>query len=150
MKLQPGMFGREFSPTECMGLRCGQIRGEDFVHNGGWYNARGEKIGWGDLSFNDMVLLSSRLDHDDVFVILSESDSFWNFVEEIGVIGSMSEVEPTADNPGVEYVTAKAMYAITNEGVFLITDEPRDLPSGAFRMEQMDRTFLTTLMKEPS
>jgi len=34
-----------------MGLREGVIRCREEVHNGGWYNTLGEKLGWGDLTW---------------------------------------------------------------------------------------------------
>lgn len=36
------------------GLKVGAVRGKDLVHNGGWYNGVGEKIGWGDLAVEDI------------------------------------------------------------------------------------------------
>jgi len=41
---------------EKFGICNGQMRSCDFVHNGGWYNKSGEKIGWGDLSPSDMKI----------------------------------------------------------------------------------------------
>ena len=43
------------------GLRCGQLRGKQVAHNGGWYNGLGEKIGWGDLSQDDLSRIASQL-----------------------------------------------------------------------------------------
>ena len=114
-QLTQGMFGTEFRKrpeTALFGLHCGQIRGREFVHNGGWYNRAGEKLGWGDLSLVDFQKIAEGLEEGELFIILAESDSFWNFVERPGIIGSMAVVKPTADAPGVDYVAEKAMYII--------------------------------------
>lgn len=48
------MYGSEFSrASNLFGLRCGQM-GDGVTHNSGWYNMAGEKLGLGDLDFNDM------------------------------------------------------------------------------------------------
>ena len=114
-QLTKGMFGTEFgkrSETALFDLRCGQIRSRDFVHNGGWYNRAGEKLGWGDLSLADFQKIAEDLEEGELFVILHESDSFWNFVERPGIIGSMAVVKPTVEAPGVEFVAEKAAYII--------------------------------------
>lgn len=115
-QLTKGMYGTEFGrtpETALFGLRCGQIRGRDFVHNGGWYNRAGEKLGWGDLAQSDFTNITERLEEGELFIILAESDSFWNFVtHNPGIIGSMCATKPDASAPGVDYVAEKAMYVI--------------------------------------
>lgn len=71
-------------------LHAGQIRSvnysncreceidEKLVHNGGWYNREGEKIGWGDLSLSDMENVQRHLESGGVFIVLSETDSCEN------------------------------------------------------------------------
>lgn len=88
-----------------LGIRTSQIRGDDLIHNGGWYNGLGEKIGWGDLSGEDLRRIPGALPEDDVFIVLHEGDSFWNFVTRPGPIGSMAAVKPDEKSPGVEYVS---------------------------------------------
>ena len=82
-QLIKGMYGHEFKPTcNLFGLYCGQMRGGDakMTHNSGWYNKSGEKLGFGDLSVKDFKKISKELEKDELFIILGESDSFWNFV----------------------------------------------------------------------
>jgi hypothetical protein len=96
------------------------MRGRDFVHNNGWYNKVGEKLGWGDLSPEDFRKISLELEKGELFIILSESDSFWNFVTQPGIIGSMAAVKPTEDAPGVDYVAEKARYIIQNGQLYSV------------------------------
>jgi hypothetical protein len=117
------MYGHEFkSESDLFGLRCGQMRGHDFTHNSGWYNREGEKLGWGDLSLEDFQHISDGLDENELFIVLSESDSFWNFVTRPGLIGSISEVNPDVNAPGKEYVAEHCMYIIAKGKVYTVTD----------------------------
>jgi len=111
------------SDLEKYGLRGdGQMRADDFIHNGGWYNAKGEKIGWGDLSRGDLQRISMEIPEGDVFYVLSESDSFWNFVESNpGLTGEFCETAPTEKNPGLEYVRSKVMWVVVRGGNYSIS-----------------------------
>jgi hypothetical protein len=63
-------------------LRQGQMRHKGvFFHNSGWYDKNGKKIGWGDLDGNDLNKIKNNISLNEVFIILRERDSFWNFVE---------------------------------------------------------------------
>lgn len=97
-----------------------QLRARDFVHNGGWYNAAGEKLGFGDLTVLDMLQIALEIDEGEMFIILPERASFWNFVSRPGVIGSMAQTMPDVDAPGVEYVAEHAMFAIVSDQIFVI------------------------------
>lgn len=55
-------------------LYDGQTRRDDYVHNGRWYNARAENIGWGDLSLEDLRKIRDSLIAGDVFYVVSEGD----------------------------------------------------------------------------
>ncbi len=131
-QLTKGLYGHQFGPTSNLfGLHCGQIRGKDFVHNGGWYNRAGEKLGWGDLSTDDFFRIRREIEEGEMFIILGESDSFWNFVTRPGLIGSMAAVKPDVEAPGVEYVAAKARYIITKApeggfGMYFVDDYARE------------------------
>ncbi len=112
-RLVKELYGHEFRNTsKLFGLSCGQIRNRDMVHNGGWYNANGEKLGWGDLSPDDFRRISSELQEGEFFIILYESDSFWKFVKQPGLLGSMADVEPDVNAPGVDLVLEKCAYII--------------------------------------
>lgn len=118
-QLTKGMYGHEFKPSsDLFGLRCGQIRDEGFVHNGGWYNKQGEKLGWGDLSRADFLRISNKVADGELFIILRESDSFWKFVTRPGIIGSMATVKPDVEAPGVDYVAEKCRYIIARHQLY--------------------------------
>ncbi len=122
-QLTKGVYGHEFRPaSNLFGLSCGQIRSKDFVHNGGWYNRAGEKLGWGDLSVDDFQRIYRELNDDELFIILGERDSFWNFVTRPGLIGSMAETEPTVEAPGVDYVAEKCRFIIGRNGLYLVDE----------------------------
>lgn len=99
-----------------LGLFEGQLRFRDFVHNGGWYNKEGEKLGWGDLSPDDIKTIAAKLPPEESFYILSEGDSFWNFVKEIQDWNGAPVVEkkegPREEKPGIDYVKEKAFMVI--------------------------------------
>ena len=115
---------RPITPVQCstdmantdmltkLGLRSGQLRADDFVHNGGWYNDRGEKLGWGDLSPSDVLRIVQSLEPGDAFYVLSEQDSFWNFVTALGPIGSLCATSPNVHAPGLPYVEEHARYLL--------------------------------------
>lgn len=120
-QLTKGMYGHEFRNTSSLfGIRCGQCRSQDMVHNGGWYNKAGEKLGWGDLSPEDFLKIAKELEEGELFIILPESASFWNFVENIGAIGSMCTTKPDIEAPGVDYVAENASYVIAKSAVYLV------------------------------
>ena len=121
MRLTKGMYGREFKPeSELFGIRCGQIRARTIVHNGGWYNQRGEKLGWGDLSPEDFQRISDGLENGELFIVLYESDSFWSFVTKPVIIGSRTTVRPDVEAPGVEYVVEKCGYVIAKNRLYYV------------------------------
>lgn len=130
VQLTKGMYGHEFhySKGDLFGLRCGQMRGDDakMTHNSGWYNKSGEKIGFGDLSTKDFQRISSELDDGELFIILGESYSFWNFVTRPGLIGNMAQTKPTVEAPGVDYVAEHAMYVIARNQLYLIFKDLRE------------------------
>lgn len=131
-QLTKGLYGHQFKSTSTLfGIRCGQVRGKDFVHNGGWYNRRGEKLGWGDLSPADFLRIFNEVEDDELFIILAESDSFWKFVTRLGIIGSMAVVKPDAEAPGVEYVVEYAMYIIAKHQLYCV-DRYGDLKENTF------------------
>ena len=131
MRLLPGIFGTEFNPPppdkRLFGLRSGQMRSYPgkIGHNSGWYNHRGEKIGWGDLSQEDADRISLGLQDDEAFIILSESDSFWAFADRIGGSGSTTTTTPTGAAPGIAYLVEHARIAIFKGEIWYIESETR-------------------------
>jgi hypothetical protein len=122
MRLIKNMYGNEFHPeSELFGIHCGQIRSDDTVHNGGWYNLKGEKIGWGDLSPMDMLQIAVDLEPGEAFIVIPESASFWNFVtHNPGIVGSCCETAPDIENPGIEYVLENSMWLITSCHIYRV------------------------------
>lgn len=110
-QLTKGMFGyRRFrASSNLFGLRCQQIRYCDFVRNGGWYNKAGERLGWGDLSLKDFLRISSELENGELFIVLYELDSYWNFCAPSGIIGT---TKITRKEPGVDYVAEHCCFII--------------------------------------
>lgn len=152
MKLTKGMFGSEFGqPTpeqteaqKHFGVRTGQMRcgyESPRTHNGGWYNQAGEKLGWGDLDSNDFRTIQQKLEPGQMFLVLGEHDSFWNFVTRVGIIGSDSTTTPDVNAPGPEYVAEKAWHIITPEFIRHINDydNPRD---GEMSREEVKKLIL--------
>jgi len=112
-QLTIGMYGTEFQlGRNPFGLRCGQMHVADdrIVHNGGWYNAHGEQLGWGDLSPKDFLRISRELEDSELFIVLSEWNAFGNFV-----------TEPSAVT-GMEDVAEKCRYIIGKDRLNLVDD----------------------------
>ena len=131
MRLTANMFGSEFGPeteaSRAFGIRTGQIRCHETVHNGGWYNTRGEKLGWGDLNPTDYARIQANLDEGDMFVILSEQDSFWAFVVQLdGPIGCMHKTAAEMYAPGIAYVKEHCFMLITKTRVVYVSDYADD------------------------
>lgn len=102
------------------GLVQGQMRSrpDKLTHNSGWYNRAGEKVGWGDLSFTDINRIISDLEEDEVFIILAESDSFWEFVtHNPGPTGDFATTDAKEQCPGLEYLVERAIYFVTKDGL---------------------------------
>lgn len=135
MTLTKGMFGRQFRPVEArFGIFCGQLRGHELSHNGGWYNRQGEKLGYGDLDVADFQRLSRELEPGEVFIILGEQDSFWNFVTELGPVGALCTTKPDVEAPGADYVIEHARFVITRGHLYYVRREFDDTePTWTYR-----------------
>lgn len=103
------------------GCTSGQVRMRETVHNGGWYNATGEKIGWGDLNQDDIDQIAQRLPKDGVLFILGEQDSFWRFVvHNPGPIGACCVTTDSEQRPGLEYVLDRAFLVFVRNTAYWI------------------------------
>jgi len=130
-RLKQGMFGSEFRQTgRLFGLRCGQMvsnHRKKEGHNYGWYNQKGEKLGWGDLSADNLMTIASELLEGEVFVTMGEGDSFWEFVDEpLAIINEEKIQDPNLKNleekPGVEYLIHRARHIIIPKKVYQVND----------------------------
>lgn len=107
-----------------VGCREEQIRSDDLVHNGGWYNAKGEKLGWGDLSSDDFINLARKLSpKDGPLFVLGEQDSYWKFVDNINCdntspTGFSHDVDEKEKNPEFQYVLEHARWIVWEGCVF--------------------------------
>lgn len=96
------MFGTEMSPVRgpfglCSGMMCGddgKIR-----HNAGWFNRKGELLGWGDMGPRAFTAIATELPRDEMFIILGESA--WRFDFRAHGITDYEQ-------PGTDYVVRKA------------------------------------------
>lgn len=108
---------------EANGCKSGRMCGTGHrVHNGGWYNAAGEKIGWGDLDDDDLRRLADEMPRNGLLFILGEQDSFWKFVTfNPGIIGDMCQTSADEKLPGMDYIFDKVMIIIV-AGAWHIVD----------------------------
>src|SRR3989344_6367048 len=89
-QLMKGMYGDELTATNGLfDLRCGQRCHNSLIHAGGWYNKAGEKLGWGDLSIENLLRIYGEVANGEFFVVLGETGSFWNFITHPGAIGAI-------------------------------------------------------------
>jgi hypothetical protein len=103
-KLSKMCFGLQTDPNKTpFGFLNGQVRHDAIITSAGWYNFEGQKLGYGDLSLQDMAKISSTLSKNEIFLVLSEGDSFWNVPKNIN-----------SAEPGSEYVIANASWVISN------------------------------------
>lgn len=147
-RLVQGLFGSEFrSTSNLFGLGCGQMRGHNLFHNAGWYNERGEKLGWGDLSPADLQRIAAELEDGEVFAILYEGDSYWNFVQWLKGEGMKMRVQPTVEAPGVEYVHEKCA-AIITRGRICFVNRRGDEWTREYLLKRHDLTAETITAEE--
>lgn len=124
-RLTKGMYGYP-QQSKLFGLSDGQCLSRDFVHNGGWYNKLGEKLGWGDLSLSNIKRISEELEEGELFIVLSEQDSFWEHVTDIrgpAVCGMVTVDKESEMNPGQQVLIEKARYIIAKGAIYLPPDK---------------------------
>ena len=120
-QLTKGMYQIGPRKPAVFGLTDGQTRRRDMVHNGGWYNRAGEKLGWGDLSPKDFQRISKELEGGELFIVLRETDSFWNFVVyNPGTTGGACVTEEAEKAPGVEYMIDHCAFIIERGELYYV------------------------------
>lgn len=135
------------------GCREGQMRGIGHrVHNGGWYNAAGQKIGWGDLDDKDLERLAENMPRNGVLFILGEHDSFWKFVTyNPGICGDLCQTSADEKTPGTDYMLDKAMIVIVADRWYWVDRWGYDTAKNdqhAISEEKM-RELVTPLLCQP-
>lgn len=118
-QLTQGMYGTEYRRgSNLFGLRCGQI-GDGVTHNSGWYNKAGQRLGWGDLDVDDFENIALGLEDDELFILLSERDTFWNERLE-RLAGGKPGKRLDQEAPGVDYVAEHARFIIAPCEVYAV------------------------------
>lgn len=84
------------------GLSYGQNRQNDIIRNAGWFNHRGEKLGFGDLSLHDIDNIAADIPDDELFIILNEGNTTWNMPS------GMDRFKP-----GIDYVMNHASWLVS-------------------------------------
>ena len=101
------------------GLRRDQIKAyHPFGKNMGWYTSAGRKVGWGDLSAENMLDIACGLEEGECFIALYEQDSFWEFYHR------GSSQPGTEAEPGFAYLAAHARFIIRPGEIWSVTDQP--------------------------
>lgn len=116
------LYGEEFKPfLGPFGLQSGQLRVErGFGHNATWYNALGERLGWGDLSSDDVIRIREEIPVNETFITVGENMSFRHFVTNSPMIGSMAEVRIKVMRPGIGYVAQNARFIIRKDIIYYV------------------------------
>ena len=149
-RLRRGMYGTQHRRKRGLfGLRCGQLssRGDKAVHNGGWYNSRGEKIGWGDLSYADLRRIAKGLRKDELVLILSERDSYWEFT----TFTPEFAISRRERKPGVRYVAGRCFIIVMKGNLLYVSYDDlddTDMPVGGEKFTPIKRKDVQRLMRE--
>ena len=122
MQLTKGIFDRSVPRGEqpLFGLSTSQMRGNEIVHNGGWYNLAGEKLAWGDLAARDFVRILVEIPHGEAFIVLGEGASHWDFLRDFGGKPEAMALDPAA--PGIDYVLEHMRWVIVSGVVYCVED----------------------------
>lgn len=127
--LTKGMYTRVWNretkkdeASTAFGLRDGQCGNDECAHNGGWYNKAGEKLGWGDLNSQQVLRISQEIQEWEVFYVLPEGASHWDFVRWSKKNDMSYTVAPDASAPGVKYVQEKCMWVIKRGEILRVSD----------------------------
>ena len=93
-----------------LGLHEGAIASARLIKNAGWYNHRGDKLGWGDVDVKEATRLQAELPPDEPFFLLGEQDSYWNFVTHNTGVAQLNETSEDIEHPGFRYVLEHARF----------------------------------------
>ena len=112
-RLIKGMYGESIG-SNLFGLRLNQSRpnlgdtqADKFINNAGWYNGKGEMLGWGDLTPYDVRTIYGDLLAGELFIIVPKRNSFG---------GPALTIEEMAEEAA--YIIAPGqMYCVIGRGV---------------------------------
>lgn len=133
MSLTKGLYSKNLGTPKRFGLVLGRIvynREIRICKNAGWYNKKGEKLGWGDLETNDLIRIASNLQDDELFIILPELKSYWDFQ-------GNSEDDSCYD---IEYIAEKAVFILARNEYYMVANSFHASQGNVFTIKDM--TFL--------
>lgn len=95
------------------------------IEDAGWYDKRGKYVGSGDLSAKNVVDLAETLPEKELFIALTDKDSFRNFIRGTPEYyatfcgGGVPVTPPPHAEPGIEYITERAVLMIARGSVLM-------------------------------
>lgn len=105
--LTKGVYGLETDSNKTpFRFLNGQIRTDSVINNAGWFNLAGEKIGYGDLSMQDLQTISASIPKDECFFALSEFATSWSMPPEMN-----------ASEPGKNFVLDHCIWAVSSNAI---------------------------------
>ena len=113
-RLTKGAFENNFR-FNLFGLSQGQTRSGDdrITRNSGWFNKVGERVGCGDLGAKDFQYIAKKLKNDELFLVLTESDTHF-----------LNPPEPENINdiaaPGIDYVAIRSQFIIARNQLYAV------------------------------
>lgn len=121
--LRKGLFHRRYSGRIRFGLRDSQLRGRRhrLAKNAGWYNRRGEKLGAGDLSFEDASRIAASLRKGELFIVLPES-ALWDLrtIMRGGKRELLEKDRARERSPGRAYVAERAIIVLAPRKRYIV------------------------------
>lgn len=103
-----------------LGLSNGQQRSLFIsgTKGSGWYNEKGQWIGWGDLSNEDMVAVARTLGVGARFIVLHAEDAYWRFQKVI--VRDPSRAYRDEDAPGLDYIAEHAILIVETNAIYTV------------------------------
>ncbi len=125
IRLEKGAFYNRDGKPYHFGLITSQTRSQKFIQNTSWYNKKGYKIGWGDLSPQDIRNIMKNIHKDELFIVLQETESFWKFVfYGDPVLGDLFGVSHTdIENPSNEFLIQYCQFLIGRRKLYYVHDK---------------------------
>jgi hypothetical protein len=93
--------------SDRFGLKGGQFYALNFVADVMWYNQKGELLGRGDITYSNVIRISSELFEGEIFFLLREH-----------ALAPLDYIDVIS--PGIDVVCQKASYAISPGVVYAI------------------------------
>lgn len=141
-------------PSRLFGLRCGQLRGRRrrIAKNAGWYDRHGHKLGWGDLSADDLAKIMSGISRHEVFLVLGETDSYWHFTKFV-TRGAKKflRVHARERAPGARYILEHCSFVILHGAAYCVLRHEgaaRYFRSGGMRFKVISQKVASALIND--